>query len=588
MKRMLIADDEPLIRRALADYLAMLGYATETAADGRQALARLRDEDFDVLLVDLRMPQVHGLDVIAALVVERPNLPIVVISGTGVLGDAVEAMRLGAWDYIAKPIIDMEELVVVVERVMEKARLISERDHYQQEIERLNRSLEAEVARQTNDLRVRNRRLAAMNNVAHTLSHAADLDTMLARALATVVSAVQAEAGCIYLYNPVTDSLYLARTLCLESQDLPYPSPFPLGEGILSTIIHNHTAQVGTVSGSDGDATLRPSVPAGFSTYAYMPLRVTDEAWACDAGLLAKASTVGFLAIFARHGDGFSFEEVELLTTVGNQLGVAVTRTRYAADLRRAIIQLEEANEDLLRLDTLREQFIQNVAHELRTPLALVRGYIELLSAGELDQEQQTKALTVSRERVGALVQLVESITTLQDLTMQPLCLRPVPPADLLSTACKMMGQKASWANVSLHIDDLSLSGDGARLPEIYGDFDRLTQVLCQLLDNSCKFSAPGTCVTLDARLSPDGNHIILIVTDEGIGIPEEEHERIFERFYQVDGSATRRYGGTGLGLALVREITAAHHGWVQVESEVGAGSTFSVFLPRFHAPGIY
>jgi signal transduction histidine kinase/DNA-binding response OmpR family regulator len=579
MKRLLIADDEPLIRRALADYLTAFGYATETAADGGLALDRLRGEDFDALLVDLRMPRVSGLDVIAALVVERPNLPIVVVSGTGVLGDAVEAMRLGAWDYISKPIIDMEELVVIVERVLEKARLISERDHYQQEIERLNRSLEAEVARQTHDLRVQNRRLGAMNHVAYTISHAGDLDTMLGRALSTVVGAVQADAASVHLYNPATNSLYLARTLGICAEGLPFPSPLPVGEGVVSSVILNHVAQIGATPRDVSAAGTDSVVPPGFHTYAYIPLHVTDGAAGWDEELLATASTVGVLAIFARHGEGFQPEEVELLTTVGNQLGVAVTRTRYAADLRRAFLQLEAANADLLRLDTLREQFIQNVAHELRTPLALVRGYIELLAEGELDPEQQGRALTVIRERVEALVKLVESITTLQDLTTQPLRLSAVAPVELLSTARKMMGQKAIAAGIKVRLLDAD------QLPPLSGDFDRLTQVLCQLLDNACKFSPSGTSVALGANLSVDGRHIVLTVRDEGIGIPEEEHERIFERFYQVDGSATRRYGGTGLGLALVKEITAAHHGWVRVESGVGVGSTFSVFLPRCEVP---
>ncbi len=579
MKRMLIADDEPLIRRALADYLADFGYAAETAADGHEALARLRAEDFDILLVDLRMPRVHGLDVIAALVVERPNLPIVVVSGTGVLGDVVEAMRLGAWDYIAKPIVDMEEIVVVIERVLEKARLTAERDHYQQEIERLNHSLEAEVARQTRDLRVRNRRLNAMNYVAHTISHAGDLDTMLARALSAVVGVVQADAASIHLYNPATNSLYVARTLGIGPEALPFPSPLPLGEGLLSAVIESHTARVGTTPPPEGDVPADQLTPAGFHTYAYLPLHVTDRASGWDEHLLATPSTVGLLSVFARHGEGFSSEEVELLTTVGNQLGVAVTRTRYAADLRRAILQLEAANADLLQLDTLRAQFIQNVAHELRTPLALVRGYVELLVEGCLDPDQQTRALTVTRERVEALVKLVESITTLQDMTMQPVTPAAVAPAELLSTAHQMMGQKATAAGVSVSYRDVR------HLPQLSGDFERLTQVLCQLLDNACKFSVPGTTVLLGAELSPDGNYLILTVRDEGIGIAEDEHERIFERFYQVDGSATRRYGGTGLGLALVKEITAAHKGWVEVESRVGEGSTFSVFLPRWGAP---
>jgi two-component system phosphate regulon sensor histidine kinase PhoR len=112
------------------------------------------------------------------------------------------------------------------------------------------------------------------------------------------------------------------------------------------------------------------------------------------------------------------------------------------------------------------------------------------------------------------------------------------------------------------------------------GDFTRLSQALHQLLDNACKFSPEGTAVSIAAQVDGDEGVVRISVADHGIGIPAEEHERIFERFYQVDGSLTRRYGGTGLGLALAKEVVEAHSGRIGVESEVGVGSTFTMYLP--------
>jgi signal transduction histidine kinase len=119
-----------------------------------------------------------------------------------------------------------------------------------------------------------------------------------------------------------------------------------------------------------------------------------------------------------------------------------------------------------------------------------------------------------------------------------------------------------------------------ADLPTFPGDFTKLSQALHQLLDNACKFSPEGTAVTITAQVDSDEGAVCISVADQGIGISPEEHERIFERFYQVDGSLARRYGGTGLGLALAREIVEAHGGEVSVESEVGVGSTFTICLP--------
>ncbi len=151
-KRVLIVDDQALIRRSLADYLAEWGCETATAADGVQGLAQARAQRFDVVLVDLRMPRLDGLELVTILQDEQPELPTIVVSGKGVLQDAVEAIRRGAWDYVTKPIRDMKELALVIERVLEKAHLRAERDQYRRELEALNRSLEAEVARQTKKL----------------------------------------------------------------------------------------------------------------------------------------------------------------------------------------------------------------------------------------------------------------------------------------------------------------------------------------------------------------------------------------------------------------------------------------------------
>ena len=111
------------------------------------------------------MPRVDGLEVVATLKAEQPELPVVVVSGTGVLQDVIEAIRRGAWDYVTKPVRDMDEIAVIIERVLERARLIAERDRYQQEIETLNHELGVTVTRQTEDLRIQNRELTALNHI---------------------------------------------------------------------------------------------------------------------------------------------------------------------------------------------------------------------------------------------------------------------------------------------------------------------------------------------------------------------------------------------------------------------------------------
>jgi len=184
-------------------------------------------------------------------------------------------------------------------------------------------------------------------------------------------------------------------------------------------------------------------------------------------------------------------------------------------------------------------------------------------------------ALEVTSRRVETLVELVEAITTLQDLgAARPMRVETVSPAELTKTACQMTMQRAATAGIDLRCD---CAEDTRSIP---GDFTRLSQALHQLLDNACKFSPEDTVVTVAVWVDSDEGVMCISVTDQGIGIPPEEHERIFERFYQVDGGLTRRYGGTGLGLALVKEVVEAHRGRITVESEVGEGSTFTMYLP--------
>jgi signal transduction histidine kinase/DNA-binding response OmpR family regulator len=565
-RRVLIVDDESIIRRAMADYLADCGYETVTAGDGAEGLAKAQSEKFDIVLVDLRMPRMDGLEVISTLKNAQPELPIVVVSGTGVLTDAIEAMRQGAWDYLTKPIQDIEEIRVTVERVIERAQLLAERDRYQCELEDLNRSLEVEVARQTRDLRMQNRELAALNSVSYAISDPLDLDTMLGRAIAAAVDAVQADGGVVRLLNPAINQLVVAAALGFSESYLASAQAIQLGQGIIGQVAQSGRPYAGAnFADDDWLSSLRNE---GFLSFICVPLRAGDSA-------AEKHPIVGTLGAMTRTERDFSAHDVDLLTTIGNQIGVAVARAQYASDLRTTNIQLEQANVELRQLDELREQFIQNVAHELRTPLALVRGYVEMLAQGGLAPEEQRVALEVTSRRVETLVELVEAITTLQDLgAARPMRVETVSPAELTKTACQMTMQRAATAGIDLRCD---CAEDTRSIP---GDFTRLSQALHQLLDNACKFSPEDTVVTVAVWVDSDEGVMCISVTDQGIGIPPEEHERIFERFYQVDGGLTRRYGGTGLGLALVKEVVEAHRGRITVESAVGEGSTFTMYLP--------
>jgi len=239
------------------------------------------------------------------------------------------------------------------------------------------------------------------------------------------------------------------------------------------------------------------------------------------------------------------------------------------SELRRALERLTEINQ-------IKANLISNISHELRTPLAHIKGYIELIGEEQLGSlnEEQTNAIHIverATERLGGLIEdLIEFSTgTREGLTLH---LETFPIARLVDNVLERSKGKADKAGVNL---DLQVSED---LPNIEADVERLSWVLLQLLDNAIKFTPTGGLVRLSSEMNTDG--IEFVVEDTGIGIPEDRMDEIFEPFHQLDGSPTRRYGGTGLGLALVQLILQAHNSEIAVESVEQEGSRFSFLLP--------
>ncbi len=238
-------------------------------------------------------------------------------------------------------------------------------------------------------------------------------------------------------------------------------------------------------------------------------------------------------------------------------------------ELRRALERLTEINQ-------LKANLISNVSHELRTPLAHIKGYTELLiddQLGELPKEQKDALMVVQRatERLERLiVDLIEYSTASREgltLSLKALSLEPIT-----TDAIEKSRGKASKAGVEVQLE---IAPD---MPPLVADEARIRWVLFQLIDNAVKFTAPGGKVILQVS-GVDGQALIQVI-DTGIGIPAERMEEIFEPFHQLDGSPTRRFGGTGLGLSLVKLILTAHGSELHVQSQEGKGSVFSFELP--------
>ena len=278
-------------------------------------------------------------------------------------------------------------------------------------------------------------------------------------------------------------------------------------------------------------------------------------------------------------------------TWVTSEMHLAASESNFRAVQQRNA-ELERAIAHLREVDQLKSNFLATVSHELRTPLTSIIGFSEMLAkgiAGPLNEEQTEYAQTIL-ERGEELLRLITQILEMSKMEMgtMRLSLAPVELASVVERAFSAAAIPAERAQVVL-VRELD-----AELPEVLIDADKVQQVLVNLISNGIKFNRPDGHVAVRAELAPMrrpfdeedffgeelADALRVSVSDTGIGIPEDQLNRIFDAFYQVDGSSTREHGGAGLGLSIVRKLIEAHGGEVWAESIVGVGTTFHFTLP--------
>ncbi|HEY5575878.1 MAG TPA: ATP-binding protein [Clostridiaceae bacterium] len=226
---------------------------------------------------------------------------------------------------------------------------------------------------------------------------------------------------------------------------------------------------------------------------------------------------------------------------------------------------------DIKKLENMRSQFVANVSHELKTPLTSIKGFAETLRYVE-DAETRVKFLNIINDEAERLSRLISDILTLSQIEQtRGIKDEPVDVSTTVSQVVMLVKNSADKKNIKL-----LTAGD--KIEGLYGDPDLLKQMLINLVDNAVKYSGEGSQIVISTGMK-DG-YGVLSVRDNGIGIPKEHLERLFERFYRVDAARSREQGGTGLGLAIVKHIALSFKGTVEVESEPGRGSRFTVKLP--------
>ena len=443
----------------------------------------------------------------------------------------------------ARPVWDEKQKRVV--HLYGAAQDITERKQTEEEIKQLNLVLER-----------RARERDAINAASRVISSTLDLQEVLKLVISEVQNLLDAEGASILLRDPVGEDLFFAAATGPSAKAMA-GLRVPITAGIAGWVIRER--QPIAVTDTQNDARFYGQVDAvtGLTTrtLAAAPLKFQAAVW-------------GVVEAINKASGPFDEHDLEMLQALASTAAIAIENARLYASLQESNLQLQSAIQS-------KDEMAQNVSHELRTPLSLIYGYVELMEddgLGPLTSEQK-RAIQIMHRQGERLRFMVERLLIMQAFSKEKLDRVRLDLGSWLPQIAQPWEVRANRAGIHLSIQVPD------SLPPVIADPDFVGQVVENLLDNALKFSPRGSEILV--RAWPGANDVTIAVTDRGVGIASDKLKQIFERFYQENGSATRRFGGMGIGLALCRTIVEAHGGKIWAESEGhGKGSAFCFTLP--------
>ena len=531
-ERILIVDDDLAFLQVARSILQAKGYEVDTASSGSEAISRTEEHFCNVAILDISLPDVDGTELLSTLISQHPDILAIMLTGYSSVQNAAQSLNRGAFAYLEKPL-DPDHLLSVIARGLEKQRLVFENRRLLEELEQRNR--EASIL------------LAISQAVAQSL----DLSQILDSALKKVVESMDVDASYVSLGE--NSHLTLERYCGFSNSMAEEIKHIEIDNGVISNVFQRgEPVVIGNIT-ENGEPFLASLVRGGYKSYVGIPLSTVGE-------------NIGVMGIATCSKRSFTSREVELLVAIGREVAIAVRNTRLYEEASSA--------RALWELDALRTELLANVSHELRTPLAAIKGFASSLLQPDVkfDEPIWCSFLQTIDSEADRLNSLIEELLMMSRLEAQALDVK----RESHNLAEAIDSVRGRLTNLTLrHHLQINIP---AELPEVQVDEARIGEVFSNLVENAVKYSPEGTTITIEAY--PDGKEVIVSVSDEGVGIPPELQQKVFDRFYQVSSPAVGHKSGTGLGLCICRGIIEAHGGRIWLDSEPGKGTKFSFSIP--------
>ncbi len=530
-----------------------------------EALKQLAKTEFDLVLLDLSLPDSWGLETLMQVQTQAPTIPVVILTGSQDEEQAIEAVRKGAQDYLLKGQLVGALLVRAIHHAIERNRTLEALRRSEERFQTLAAELDLQVQERTRQLQRALEKEAMLNRITEKLRDSLDERQILQTAVTELAVALESDYCNATLYQTSPQ----AETVCYE---YAHDRVSDLGQAIRQVpeiygpLLHQDCVQFCPLFLNE--------FPEG------MTILVTP--------IFGEGGAIGNLCLCKPAQDGFCFTEIALVEQVASQCAIAVRQARlYQASLAQV--------QELERLNRLKDDFLSTVSHELRTPIANIKMAVQILEMVEQKRQQESSSVTtpseekeskpphsldraegyikILREECDREIRLIDSILELQRLEagIEPVSFTPVLIQQWVGNVVAPFIQKVQKTQQILDVEI-----DPA-LPPILCDSDILQRILTELLENACKYTPSQGRITITAHC--DRSRLHLQVSNSSLEIPATELTHVFDKFYRVPSADPWKHGGTGLGLALVRKQTEYIGGQIKVTSAFGE-TCFTLELP--------